>query len=69
MSADSYHLYVLGRVEFVTDVSCDDGALADVLVADEDDLELLDGVAIGGKADAIAHIVITNNQMINQPNP
>ena len=54
--ADSYHLYVLGRVEFVTDVACDDGALSDVLVANKDDLELLDRVAIRGKADAIAHL-------------
>lgn len=62
--AVSVHRYILSRVEFVSDVSCDDRALADILVSHQHDLEFLNRVPIARKADTIAHLFIYN-QIIN----
>jgi hypothetical protein len=62
------HLYVLGWIEFTSNVACNDGAFADILVTHEHNFEFLDGVPIRREADAITHnyqkIQNTNNQII-----
>lgn len=48
--------YVFCRVKLISNVAGNYGALSDVLIADENNLKLLDGIAVGRKADAIAHL-------------
>jgi hypothetical protein len=51
-------MYVLGGIELVANIPGDDGAFAHILIADKHDFKLLDGAAIAGEADAIAHMII-----------
>jgi hypothetical protein len=48
-------MYIFGGIKFVSYVSSDYRALADVLISYQNDLELLNGAAIAGKANIVTH--------------
>lgn len=47
--------YVFGRIELVSNISGDNGAFPYILVSDEDNLKLLDGVTVAGKTYLVIH--------------
>ena len=51
----SWRRYIFGGVEFVLDVSGDDGALADVLISNQNNFKLLDGVTVTRETYLVVH--------------